>query len=156
MTTTTNSFTASGGTAYMSNRMDWETPTDLFASLDDEFHFTLDAANSETNHKYPKHYTLEDSAFNHKWGGETVSRNPPYGRAIADWDRNRSMEASRKNTLVVMPPPARKDTRWFHDYTLNRAEVRFLKGWLKSETNGTPDGPAPFPSMIAVMRTGER
>lgn len=28
MTTTTNSFTASGGTAYMPNRMDRETPTD--------------------------------------------------------------------------------------------------------------------------------
>lgn len=102
MTTTTNSFTASDGAAYMANRMDWETPTNLFASLDDEFHFTLDAASSETNHKYPKHYTVEDIAFNHERGGETVFCNPPYGKAIADWGRKCSMEASRKNTLVVM------------------------------------------------------
>lgn len=66
MTTTTNSSTTSGSTAYMSNRMDWETPTDLSANMDDEFHFTLDVANSETNHKCLKHYTLEDSAFNHE------------------------------------------------------------------------------------------
>lgn len=156
MTTTTNSFTASGGAAYMSNRMDWETPTDLFASLDDEFHFTLDAASSETNHKRQKYYTLEDSAFNHEWGGETVFCNPPYGRAIADWVRKCSMEASRKNTLVVMLQPARTDTRWFQDYILNRAEVRFLKGRLKFETDSIPGGPAPFPSMVVVMRTGER
>lgn len=70
MTTTTNSFASTGDADYMSNRMDWETPTDLFARLDDEFHF--------------------------------------------------------------------------------------LKGRLKFKTNGVPDGPAPFPSMVAVMHTGER
>lgn len=156
MTATTNSFTASGGAAYMSNRMDRETPTDLFASLNDEFHFTLDAASGETNHKCQKHYTLEDSAFNHEWGGETVSRNPPYGRATADWVRKRSMEASHKNALVVMPLPARTDTRWSQDYILNRTEARSLKGRLKFETDGVPDNPAPFPSMIVAMRTGER
>ena len=156
MTTTTNSFPATGGAAYMSNRTDWETPTDLFASLDDEFHFTLDAASSETNHKCPKHYTLENSAFNHEGGGETVFCNPPYGKAIADWARKCSTEASRKNTLVIMLLPARTDTRWFQDYILNRAEVRFLKGRLKFETDGVPDGPAPSPSMIIAMRTGER
>lgn len=80
MTTTTNSFTSAGGAAYISNRMDWETPTDLFRSLDDEFRFTLNAASSETNHKCQKYYTLEDSAFDHEWGGETVFCNPPYGR----------------------------------------------------------------------------
>lgn len=62
-------FTGAGGAAYMSNRMNWETPTDLFAQLDREFHFTLDAASSETNRKCEKHYTAEDSAFDHSWGG---------------------------------------------------------------------------------------
>lgn len=62
-------FTDSGGAAYMSNRMDWETPTDLFSKLDDEFHFTLDAASSETNHKCSKYYTAGNSAFDHEWGG---------------------------------------------------------------------------------------
>lgn len=62
-------FTDSGGAAYMSNRMDWETPTDLFSRLDNEFHFTLDAASSETNHKCSKYYTAGNSAFNHEWGG---------------------------------------------------------------------------------------
>ncbi|MDR3912966.1 MAG: DNA N-6-adenine-methyltransferase [Bifidobacterium sp.] len=89
-------------------------------------------------------------------GGKTVFCNPPYGRAIPEWVRKCSMEASRKDTLVVMLLPARTDTRWFQQYILNRAEVRFLKGRLRFETNGIPGGPAPFPSMIVVMRTGER
>lgn len=156
MTTTTNNFTASGGAAYMSDRMDWETPTDLFAKLGNEFHFTLDAASSETNHKCQKYYTLEDSAFDHEWQGETVFCNPPYGRAIADWVRKCSKEASREDTTVVMLIPARTDTRWFHDYILDRTEIQFLKGRLKFETDGIPGGPTPFPSMIVVMRGGER
>lgn len=77
-------FTDSGGAAYMSNRMDWETPTDLFSRLDNEFHFTLDAASSETNHKCSKYYTAGNSAFDHEWGGETVFCNPPYGKAISE------------------------------------------------------------------------
>lgn len=89
-------------------------------------------------------------------GGEAVFCNPPYGKAIAEWVRKCSAEASRKDTLVVMLLPARTDTRWFQQFILNRAEVRFLKGRLRFETNGIPGGPAPFPSMIVVMRTGER
>lgn len=92
----------------------------------------------------------------HEWQNETVFCNPPYGRTIPDWAREYSKETSRKDTLVVMLLPAHTDTKWFHDYILNRAEIRFLKGRLKFETDGIPGGPAPFPSMIAVMRTGER
>jgi len=54
----------------MSNRMDWETPQSLFDELDREFHFTLDAASSDVNAKCAKHYTIDDSAFTHEWGGE--------------------------------------------------------------------------------------
>lgn len=149
-------FTGSGGAAYMSDRMDWGTPADLFAKLDDEFGFTLDAAASRANHKCAKYYTAEDSAFDHEWGGDTVFCNPPYGKAIAKWVRKCSMEASRKGTTVVMLLPSRTDTRWWHRYILNRAEVRFLPGRLRFETDGKPGGPAPFPSAIVVMRTGER
>lgn len=132
-------FTGSGVAAYMSDRMDWETP-----------------AASSSNHKCAKYYTAEDSAFDHEWGGETVFCNPPYGKAIAEWVRKCSMEASRKDTTVVMLLPSRTDTRWWHRYILNRAEVRFLPGRLRFETDGKPGGPAPFPSAIVVMRTGER
>lgn len=151
-----NGFTGSGGAAYSSDRMDWETPQELFDQLDAEFHFTLDAASSDANHKCKKYYTRENSAFDHSWGGESVFCNPPYGRTISEWVRKCSMEASRKDTLVVMLLPARTDTRWFQEHILHRAEIRFLKGRLKFETDGTPTGPAPFPSMIVVMRTGER
>lgn len=45
---------------------------------------------------------------------------------------------------------------WFQNHILHRAEVRFLPGRLKYEVNGQAGEAAPFPSMIVVMRTGER
>lgn len=60
------------------------------------------------------------------------------------------------DTLVVLLVPARTDTRWFQNHILHRAEVRFLPGRLKYEVNGQAGEAAPFPSMIVIMRTGER
>lgn len=51
---------------------EWETPDDIFRELDDEFHFTLDAAASSENAKIGKYYTREDNALLQDWGGETV------------------------------------------------------------------------------------
>ena len=45
--------------------------------------------------------------------------------------------------------PARTDTKWFHDYILGKAEIRFLKGRLKF---GGCNNSAPFPSMVVVFR----
>ena len=102
------------------------------------------------------HYTTENSGLEHSWEGETVFCNPPYGRNIGDWIRKASQEASKPDTLVVLLVPARTDTRWFQNHILHRAEVRFLPGRLKYEVNGQAGEAAPFPSMIVVMRTGER
>lgn len=155
MTTATNGFTSTDGAAYSPNRTDRETPKEPSSELDKEFHPTLDAASGETNHKYRKYCTAKDSAFDHERTGETAFHNPPDGRAIADWARKRSMEASRKNATVVMPIPARTDTRWSHDYIPDRTEIRSNKGRPRFETDGIPDGPAPSPSMIAAMRSDE-
>ena len=45
--------------------------------------------------------------------------------------------------------PARTDTRAFHEYIYNKAEIRFVKGWLKF---GGSKNSAPFPSMICIFR----
>lgn len=58
-------------------------------------------------------------------------------------------EGHKENTLVVMLIPARTDTRYFHDYIMHRAEVRFVRGRLKF---GGSDTGAPFPSMLVIFR----
>lgn len=39
---------------FSSEKKYWETPQKLFEALDDEFHFTLDVAASDQNHKCKK------------------------------------------------------------------------------------------------------
>ena len=58
-------------------------------------------------------------------------------------------ENNRNNNYIVMLLPARTDTKWFHDYILGKAEVRFIKGRLKF---GGAKNSAPFPSMVVVFR----
>lgn len=56
---------------FMSKKSDWETPQDLFNRLNDEFHFTLDAAASDLNHKLPHYYTEKEDGLAQDWGGGT-------------------------------------------------------------------------------------
>ena len=82
-------------------------------------------------------------------GGYRVFCNPPYGRELGRWVEKAFREGHKDNTLVVMLIPARTDTTYFHDYILNRAEVRFWPGRIKF---GDSKNAAPFPSMIVIFR----
>ena len=134
---------------FSSEKDDWETPQDLFNELDDEFHFTLDAASSDLNAKCEKHYTVEDDGLSQSWAGNNVFLNPPYGRNMKDWMRKAYEESQAENTTVVVLVPARTDTAWFHDYVYGKAELRFLRGRLKF---GGCENSAPFPSLVVVYR----
>lgn len=126
----------------------WETPQDFFDEFDAEFHFTLDACALPENAKCERYFTPEQDGLKHEWTG-TVWCNPPHGREIGSWVRRAYLSAATGNATVVMLLPARTDTRWFHEYIYNKAEVRFLKGRLKF---GGCKNAAPFPSMIVIFR----
>lgn len=61
------------GVHFMSEKSDWETPQDLFDKLHEEFHFTLDAAASDHNHKLPRYYTEKTDGLSQDWGGSVCS-----------------------------------------------------------------------------------
>lgn len=131
-------------TLFSSQKEDWETPQWLFDKLDQEFHFTIDVCADITNNKCNRYYTELDNGLIQDWSNEIVWCNPPYGRKIGDWVK----KASEVDTTVVMLLPARTDTRWFHKYIYNQAEIRFIKGRLKF---GNSINSAPFPSMIVIF-----
>lgn len=70
---------------FSSKRMDWRTPAKLFAELDAEFAFDLDAAADDDNAKCDMYFTKRDDALSRDWGGFTVFCNPPYGRNLGAW-----------------------------------------------------------------------
>lgn len=140
---------------FSSDKNFWETPQRLFDELDAEFHFTLDVASSDENHKCARYFTQNDDGLRQNWGGETVFCNPPYGsKETGLWTEKCYREGQKPGTTVVLLIPARTDRASFHDYILGKAEIRFLRGRLKFEMDGKPMGTAPFPSMIAIWRGG--
>lgn len=125
----------------------WETPQEFFDELDREFHFTLDVCALPENTKCSRYYTPEQDGLSQPWEGVCWC-NPPYGREIGAWVR-KALFSSAGGATVVMLLPARTDTRWFHEYIYNKAEIRFIKGRLKF---GNSKNSAPFPSMLVVFR----
>ena len=130
---------------FTSRTDEWETPQDLFDKLNEQYHFTLDAAASDENHKCERYYTKADDGLSKKWGG-CVWCNPPYGRQIGKWVQ----KAYESECTVVMLLPARTDTRWFHDYC-TKGKIEFIRGRLRF---GNSKASAPFPSMIVVFEGG--
>lgn len=146
-------------TMFSSNRDDWETPQDFFDKLNAQFHFTLDPCSSDTNAKCLKYYTKQDNGLEQDWGGETVFCNPPYSRKGGQdlWVKKCYEESLKPNTTVVALLPARTDTKRFHQYILNKAEIIWVEGRLVFEIDGEPildkngrPQSAPFPSMVCI------
>lgn len=133
---------------YSSNSVEWATPQDFFNQLDKEFNFTLDPCATKENAKCAKFYTKEENGLIQDWTGETVFCNPPYGRGIEKWVK-KCYEHGINGGTAVMLIFARTDTRYFHDYIYNIAEIRFIKGRLKF---GGCKNSAPFPSMVVIYR----
>lgn len=134
---------------FTANKDEWETPQGLFDRLNAKYHFTLDAAASDSNHKCAKYYTKDQDGLAQDWGNDTVYVNPPYGRVIVDWVCKAYETHQRYGNTIVMLLPARTDTRWFHDYVYGQADIEFIKGRLRfsgSQCN------APFPNMIVIFQ----
>ena len=133
---------------FKSNSDEWETPQSVFDRLNSEFHFTLDPCATKQNHKCGLYYTKEEDGLLQNWGGQTVFCNPPYSK-IADWVEKAYRESRQDHTVVVLLIPSRTDTRYFHNFIYQRAEIRFVKGRIRFGDSTTS---APFPSMVVIFR----
>lgn len=150
-----------------SKRDDWETPADLFADLDAEFDFILDAAAEKHTAKCSKYFTKKDDALIRSWGCGPVWINPPYSRKIKDDFIYKAVSESRNGTTCVMLLPVKTDTEAFHTCVWDSrkhkprkgVEVRFLQerpaflldGKLPLDKDGKPMG-GRQPHMVVILR----
>jgi phage N-6-adenine-methyltransferase len=140
---------------YSSNKMDWETPDDLFAQWNKRFKFNLDVCAAKHNTKCKKFFSVEKNGLKKKWRGNCWM-NPPYGRELKAWVQKAHRQSMTGKCCVVCLLPARTDTRMFHEYIWDRergepypgVEVHFLKGRVRFKGAMAS---APFPSMIVVF-----
>ncbi len=128
---------------------EWATPDDLFAELDDIFHFDLDACASACNTKCTRFFSKEQDALRQRWQG-TVWMNPPYGRRIGAF-MQKALDESKLGATVVCLVPSRTDTVWWHRYA-RQGQIIFLRGRLRF---GGASASAPFPSAIVIFWGGQ-
>lgn len=134
---------------FSSRHASWETPSDFFARLDWEFHFTLDVCADHANRKCRRFFNRAQNALTRSWTG-TCWMNPPYGREIGAWLKKAIAEAARGATVVGLVP-ARTDTAWWQDVVMRAAEIRLVRGRLRFVGASAP---APFPSAVVIFRPG--
>ena len=122
----------------------WMTPPEVYDPLNKEFGFNYDPCPIEWKEG-------DTDGLQSDWGTSTFC-NPPYS-ATGKWIEKASLE-SAKGKVIVMLINAVTDTKAFHKYIYNKAEIRFVAGRIKfinpaDKTKGTPNVKA---SMIIIFR----
>ncbi len=119
--------------SHISKSDSWVTPKEIYDVLNNEFYFNDDPC------------PLNGSGgLEREWGAVTFM-NPPYSNPMP-WCK-KAFEESQKGKIVVCLLRGDTSTKWFHEWVLGKAELRFVKGRIKF--NGKP---APFASIIAIWR----
>lgn len=126
----------------------WETPDHIFEPLMEEFQFSLDPCCQLHTAKCKKFYTPYENGLSQSWENEVVFCNPPYSRGNIDlWMEKCYKESLNDRAYVIALIPVSTSARWFHEWVLGKAELRFYKGRIRFK--GAPFT-APFSSMLAI------
>ncbi len=125
----------------------WETPDKIFLPLNHEFKFTLDPCCETHTAKCKKYFTEVEDGLTKDWSGESVFVNPPYSRGNIDKWMKKCYEESFKGSQIVALIPVSTSAKWFHEYVLGTATIRYFKGRIRF--NGAKFT-APFSSMLAI------
>lgn len=131
----------------------WATPPEFVEELEQEFgQFDLDPCCRPETAKAPRYYTEEQDGLAKPWIGK-VFLNPPYSNP-SPWMQKTILEIStNRASLVVALIPASTDTRWFHYFVKDQAEIRFIEGRIRFYGwNGTPIGSPKQPNLLAIYR----
>jgi phage N-6-adenine-methyltransferase len=125
----------------------WETPPHIFKKLNDEFHFALDPCCTVETAKCPDFFTPSENGLIQSWQGYgTIFVNPPYSRDNIDqWLKKCHQEA--KECIIVALIPVSTSAKWFHDYVIGKASLRFYERRIRFV--GAPYT-APFSSLLAI------
>lgn len=109
----------------------WQTPKDLFNTLNDEFGFTLDVCASRMNTLCGHYLTADDNALEHSWS--TVGAawvNPPYS-LTKEFVKQAPEHAKQCNLTIVMLVNANTDTKWLADAAKTANEIRLISGRIE-------------------------
>jgi phage N-6-adenine-methyltransferase len=113
----------------------WSTPDWLFAAINNEFDFKLDAAANNINTKCNSYINIEKNALiMDNWADATplfdtlafksVWINPPYSRGMIQLFMDKAYQQCRQNKItVVLIVPSTADAGWWPE---KATEIRFI------------------------------
>jgi site-specific DNA-methyltransferase (adenine-specific) len=138
----------------MSKGDTWETPDDLFESIDQHFSFELDACANYDNAKLGTYFTEEEDALKQDWWPyKSVWMNPPYSRGNIGRFMEKALSESRKGCTVVCLVRLDPTAGWFKKYVWGKAEAVLALG--KRVRFKGADSAYPFPSCLVVYTPTE-
>ena len=133
---------------------EWITPTSILrkALFDYDIYPYLDVCATELNHKFEQYYSKENDGLNQEWD-QNFFMNPPYSE-ITQWMKKAYEQHQKYNVNALILTFAKTDTKWWHKYVEDIAEVHFIKGRLKFLTpeNIPSKNSAPYPSSWIIYR----
>jgi len=171
----------SSGRSEASLSDEWGTPQDLFDRLNARWHFDIDLAASEDNHKCARCYTKDDDALSKTWNDFRAGfQNIPYsrGQPMAWMTKARNSVIEFGNTVVSIVP-VRTSEKWWHSqvmapagalygvtrpaenvivshYELMTVEIEFIKGRVAFVGPSGKKNPARFASAVVAFVGGSR
>lgn len=148
-------------------RSAWGTPDWFYKLLNEEFHFTLDAAASAENTKCGQYFTRNDNALNQDWGKHVVFVNPPYGgpraackgkylpeATLGAWNAKAST-ASNDGATVALLMPSDTGTEWMCNAGRYAREIRLITPRIEfAPEEGIKESGNRGPSALIVYRPG--
>ena len=120
----------------------WMTPPHILNALEERYGPLFDPC--------PANWDGEIDGLEIDWPTDQVCFvNPPFSN-LAVWAEKVWDQIHHFGVEVVMLMPARTDTRYFHDFICNDAELEFFKGRIRfiNPKDGLPGDAAPFPTML--------
>lgn len=120
----------------------WQTPKDLMNEIYREFDINFDPC--------PLNSTFDGLECD--WNGNCYV-NPPYSK-VKEFLIKAHEELKNGNAkTIVFLTFANTDTAWFHDYVLDKAEIRFIRGRLRFiDENDVLQGSAMRPSILIIFK----
>jgi phage N-6-adenine-methyltransferase len=97
----------------------------------------LDVCTNIANKKCYYYYSKDDDALTKQWNLDFFM-NPPYSR-VAEFMAYAYKQHKKHNVDALILTYSKTDTKWWHGYVENKAEVHFIQGRLKFlNENGIP------------------
>ena len=111
----------------------------------------LDVCATHTNTKFQDYFTAQDDALSRPWDVDFWC-NPPYSQ-VYDFMKYGYSQHLKHNVTRTCLTYSKTDTKWWHEFVEDKAEVHFIQGRVKFLKDGNPTKhPAPYPSCIIIWR----